>query len=55
MHGFRVVSFTAFQYNPTLLFPKVSGMFIICYIDIPVKLKIHKILVKVDTEPAIDK
>ena len=51
MHGFRVVSFTAFQYNPTLLFPTASSMFIICDRDIPVKLKIQKILVKVDIEP----
>ena len=55
MHGFGVVSFTAFQYNPTLIFPTVSGMFIICDRDIPEKLKIQKILVKVDTEPAIYK
>ena len=52
MHGFRVVSFTAFQYNPTLLFPTTSSMFKICDRDIPVKLKIEKILVKLDTEPA---
>ena len=52
MHGFRVVSFTAFQYNHTLLFPTTSSMFKICDRDIPVKLKIEKILVKLDTEPA---
>ena len=42
MHGFGVVSLT-------------SGMSIICDRDIPVKLKIENILVKVDTEPAIYK